>query len=176
MISKFFSGFSLQNEEELFSEYLIDNDFTVSGFSYGATKAFEYALESKKRIDTLQLFSPAFFQAQDKKFKRMQLIFFKKDKNAYCKNFLENIIYPSILNKNDSFNINNYFVEGSLKELEELLNYTWEEEKINKVLEKGINIEIYLGEKDKIIDSKAALEFFKKFSTVYFIKEKGHIL
>ena len=42
MISKYFSGFSLENEEELFSKYIIENDFTISGFSYGAIKAFEY--------------------------------------------------------------------------------------------------------------------------------------
>ena len=171
--AKFFSGFCLQNEEELFSEYMIDNDFTVSGFSYGAIKVFEHVLESEKRVDTLQLFSPAFFQTQDTKFKRMQVMFFKKDAKAYSDNFLENIAYPATL---DSVNLSKYFTQGSMEELEELLNYTWNEEKIQKVLEKGVNIEVYLGQKDKIIDSNAALEFFKNFGTVYFIKEKGHIL
>ena len=170
---KFFSGFSLQNEQELFSEYLIDNKFTVSGFSYGAIKAFEYVLESKKRVDSLQLFSPAFFQTEDKKFKRMQLMFFKKDAKTYCDNFLGNIVYPNTL---ETFDTNKYFTQGSMEELEELLNYTWEKEKIQKVLEKGTKIEVYLGEKDKIIDSKTAVEFFRNFATVYFIKEKGHIL
>lgn len=173
---KFFSGFCLKGEEELFSDYLIDNDFTVSGFSYGAIKAFEYVLNSKKRVDTLQLFSPAFFQTKDKKFKRMQVMYFQKDEKTYCDNFLENSVYPYNLEKNNTFNMSNYFTKGTLEELEELLNYTWDEDKINSILKKGTKIEVYLGEKDKIIDSKAALEFFRNFSTVYFMKEKGHIL
>lgn len=170
MTYKFFSGFCLSNEEELFDDYFLDNDFAVSGFSYGAIKAFQYVLETEKRVDTLQLFSPAFFQTQDTKFKRMQVMFFKKDAKAYCDNFLENIAYPNTLNTNK------YFTQGSMEELEELLSYTWEEEKIQNILNKGTKIEVYLGEKDKIIDSKAALNFFRNFATVYFIKEKGHIL
>ena len=170
MTYKYFSGFSLKNEEELFAPYLIENDFTVSGFSYGAIKAFEYVLQSEKRVDTLQLFSPAFFQTQDTKFKRMQLMYFKKDAKAYCDNFLKNIAYPL------DIDTNKYFTQGSMEELDTLLNYIWEEEKLKEVINRGIKLEIYLGAKDKIIDSNAALEFFRNFGTVYFIKEKGHIL
>ena len=75
---KYFSGFCFFEESELFEEYLIKNDFTFYGFSYGAIKAFEEALNSQKRVDTLQLFSPAFFQNYDDKFKRTQLMYFKK--------------------------------------------------------------------------------------------------
>ncbi|WP_072680312.1 pimelyl-ACP methyl ester esterase BioV [Arcobacter sp. LA11] len=170
MISKYFSGFSLENEEELFSKYIIENDFTISGFSYGAIKAFEYVLETQKRVDTLQLFSPAFFQIEDEKFKRMQLMFFKKDTKSYCDNFLKNITYS------ETINTSNYFTQGTLEELDELLNYTWDDEKLNEIIDRGIKIEIYLGGKDKIINSNAAKEFFKNYGTVYFIKEKGHIL
>ncbi len=170
MISKFFSGFSLNNEKELFEDYIIDNDFTVSGFSYGAIKAFEFTLNSKKRIDTLQLFSPAFFQVKDTKFKRMQLMFFKKDPKSYCDNFLENISYPS------KIDTKKFFDQGTEDELDELINYKWEEKKLDEVLSRGIKIEVYLGEKDKIIDSKQALDFFRNYATVYYIKEKGHIL
>lgn len=59
---RYFSGFCFQNEEALFEPYLIKSDFTVAGFSYGAIKAMEYAFTCKTRIDTLQLFSPAFFK------------------------------------------------------------------------------------------------------------------
>lgn len=83
----YFSGFSLDDEKELFREYLIENDVSVSGFSYGAIKAFEYALRCEKRIDKLQLFSPAFFQTQSEKFKKMQMLFFKKDAKTYSENF-----------------------------------------------------------------------------------------
>jgi hypothetical protein len=170
MTSKYFSGFSLENEEELFEEYIDHNDFTVSGFSYGAIKAFEYTLNCDKRIDTLQLFSPAFFQTQDTKFKRMQLMFFKKDAKAYCDNFLKNIAHPSTL---DTVK---YFTQGTMEELDELINYTWDEEQLKELVKKEIKIEVYLGQNDKIIDSNTALEFFRNYATVYYIKEKGHIL
>ena len=170
MTFKYFSGFSLKDEKDLFNEYIIENDFTVSGFSYGAIKAFEYALNSDIRIDLLQLFSPAFFQCQDKRFKKAQMMFFKKDADTYCENFLENIAFPS------KFDMNEYFEKGNIKELDELLNYNWDEEKLQKLLDKGTKIEVYLGDEDKIIDSYEAASFFRKFSTVYFMKNKGHML
>ncbi len=171
MISKkYFSGFCFFDESELFNEYLEKSDFTVCGFSYGAIKAFEEVLNSNQRVDKLQLFSPAFFQTSNDKFKRMQLMFFKKDANSYCENFLKNVLNPT--NKD----ISKYFQMGTFEELEELLNYVWSEEKLQRLVDKGTIIEVYLGEVDKIIDSQKAKEFFRNFATVYYIKEKGHLL
>ncbi|MGE0050695.1 MAG: pimelyl-ACP methyl ester esterase BioV [Arcobacter sp.] len=171
MISKsFFSGFCFFNESELFDEYIIRNDFTISGFSYGAIKAFEEALNTQDRVDKLQLFSPAFFQNFDEKFKRTQLMYFKKDENTYVQTFLNNVIYPS--NKD----ISKYFKLGTAQELEELLTYVWNEEKLQKLVDKGVKIEVYLGADDKIIDSLKVKKFFQKFATIYYIKEKGHLL
>ncbi len=170
MKSRYFSGFSLENEKELFNDYIIENDFTISGFSFGAIKAFEEALNSDKRVDLLQLFSPAFFQTQNEKFVRMQLMFFKKDSKSYCENFLKNISYPS------NIDASKYFNEGTYEELQTLLTYKWDEQMLNRLLEKGTKIEVYLGGVDKIIDSSKAYEFFKNFSTLYFIKNSGHIL
>ena len=171
MISKrYFSGFCFVNESELFDEYLEKNDFTVCGFSYGAIKAFEEVLNSNTRVDKLQLFSPAFFQTFDEKFKRMQLMFFKKDANAYCENFLKNVTSPT------NQDISKYFNQGAIEELEELLNYEWSKEKLQKLVENGTKIEVFLGGVDKIIDAQKAKEFFKDFATVYYIKEKGHLL
>ncbi len=167
---KYFSGFCFENESELFNDYLISNDFTISGFSYGAIKAFEEVLTCEYRVDKLQLFSPAFFQNEDEKFKRMQLMFFKKDEKSYCDNFLKNVLYPS------DKNIEKYFKIGTYKELEELLYYKWEKEKLEKLLKKGTKIEVFLGQNDKIIHSKKAKDFFTNFATVYYIKNKGHIL
>ena len=167
---RYFSGFCFKNESELFDEYLISNDFTISGFSYGAIKAFEEAFSTKKRVDKLQLFSPAFFQNFDDKFKRTQLMYFKKDANAYCQSFLENVIFPINLDTSK------YFKLGTIKELEELLYYEWKEEKLQRLLDKGTIIEVYLGGVDKIIDASKAKEFFKNFATVYYLKEKGHLL
>lgn len=170
MTSKFYSGFSLNGERELFSEYLVENDFTVSGFSYGAIKAFEQVSQSGRRVDLLQLFSPAFFQTQSTKFKRMQLMFFNKDAKLYCDNFLENIAHPSKLDTST------YFNQGSYEELDELLNYEWSEEKLQELVNRGVKIEVYLGEDDKIIDSNKAKDFFVQFATVYYLKGKGHTL
>jgi enterochelin esterase-like enzyme len=165
----FFSGFSLENEKELFHQYLEESDFIVSGFSYGAIKALEYVLHTKKRIDKVQLFSPAFFNDKDKKYKRMQLIYFKKDAKKYCDNFLKNSEFKDELAEK-------YFTMGTYEELEELLNYEWMKEKLSIIQEKNIKIEVFLAENDKIIDAKTTLEFFREFSEVYYIKEKGHIL
>jgi hypothetical protein len=168
----YFSGFCLENEDELFQEYLIQNDYTLSGFSYGAIQALEFALQSSSmdiRIDLLQLFSPSFFNDKDEKYKRMQLIYFNKDSKKYCDNFLQN----SGFSKKQ---VKKYFLQGRYEELETLLNYTWDTNKLQMLINNGTKIEVYLGEDDKIINSQKALEFFVNFSEVYFIKNKGHIL
>lgn len=168
---RFFSGFCFSNEQELFSEYLIQNDFTVSGFSFGAIKAFEEVYASNERVDRLQLFSPAFFQIQDEKFKRMQLMYFKKDAKAYCETFLKNTVFP-----NKNLDIEKYFSLGTAEQLDELLNYVWDKDKLQELVNRGVKIEVYLGEKDKIVDSLKSKEFFINYSTTYYIKNKGHIL
>ena len=168
----YFNGFCLENESELFKEYLIENDYTISGFSYGAIKAFKFAMASSAmdiRIDLLQLFSPSFFNDKDEKYKRMQLIYFNKDSQKYCDNFLEN----SGFSKEQS---EKYFTMGKYEELDELLNYKWDQSKLQMLIDNGTKIEVYLGENDKIVDSQKALEFFVNSSEVYFIKKKEHIL
>jgi hypothetical protein len=168
--NNFFSGFCFSSESELFFDYLEEGEFIVSGFSYGAIKAFEKVLKSEKRVDKLQLFSPAFFQNKDEKFKKMQLMFFKKNKEEYKNNFLQNVKYPLLKN------IDSYVKDGTYEELSELLNFIWKKEDLQKLVDKNIKIEIFLGEKDKIINSLEAKEFFKEFATVYYFKEKGHLL
>ena len=168
----YFNGFCLENESELFKEYMIENDYTLSGFSYGAIQALEFALGSSAmdiRIDLVQLFSPSFFNDKDEKYKRMQLMYFKKDSKTYCDNFLKNSGF-------DETQSLKYFKEGKHEELEELLNYKWDQKKLQLLVDNGTKIEVYLGENDNIIDSQKALEFFVNFSEVYFIKNKGHIL
>jgi len=165
----YFNGFSLQNEQELFNTYIEKSDFVVTGFSFGAIKAIEYVLTTDERVDKLQLFSPAYFNDKDKKYKRMQLMYFKKDASTYCDNFLKNSGFPQ-------GKFSRYFHMGTYAELELLLNYEWSVDKLKKVLDKNIQVEVFLGSDDNIIDSSEALEFFRKFSEVYYIKNKGHIL
>ena len=164
---KYFSGFCLDKEEALFKPYLIQSDFTVAGFSYGAIKACEYAFTCKERIDTLQLFSPAFFEDRDAKFKKLQTLSFAKNTQAYCGNFLNALACPGI---------EAYFKQGSLEELETLLHYRWEREKLQALKQKGVHIEVYLGEQDAIIHALTCKDFFLPFATVYYLKNVGHTL
>ncbi len=169
-MSKYFNGFSLQKEEELFSEYLIQSDLTVAGFSYGAQRAFEYVYESKERIDRLILLSPAFFQIQKPSFTRTQLRYFEAGQEAYVKQFLANATHPSDIDLSD------YLKVGTKEELETLLTYVWDKQKIQEVLDRGTTIEVFLGNDDKIIDSQAAFDFFAPLTTTYFMKDIGHVL
>ncbi|WP_373030888.1 pimelyl-ACP methyl ester esterase BioV [Sulfurovum sp.] len=167
---KYFNGFSLQNEEELFSPYLLNSDYCVAGFSCGAQQAFEYVYYSKKRIDRLILLSPAFFQTQKQSFIRTQLRYFEAGQEAYVKQFLANVTYPSNLD------LSNYLKVGTKEELESLLTYQWDSTKVQEVLARGTTIEVFLGNKDKIIDAQKAFTFFSPLVTTYFMKDVGHIL
>ena len=168
----FFSGFSLKDEEYLFHSYLLQNDFCVSGFSYGSIKAFSYiqkAIENGQRVDTLQLFSPAFFQSKDEKFKRLQLMSYKKNKKRYLMQFVNACFEPynkKIIEQ----------CETEVQELNELLEYEWSYSALEKLNSLGVKIEVYLGGKDAIIDTKEAERFFKEVATVTYIKEANHFL
>ena len=167
---KYFSGFSLQGEKEIFSEYLVDGGTTVAGFSYGAQQAFEHVYASKERIDRLILLSPAFFQTQKSSFIRSQLRYFEAGQEAYVKLFLSNVAYPS------NMDLSSYLKVGTKEELDTLLTYRWEEDKIQEVLDGGTTIEVFLGSADKIIDSNEAFTFFKTSCTTYLLKQHGHLL
>jgi hypothetical protein len=64
---------------------------------------------------------------------------------------------------------------GTKDELNSLLSYIWEKEKIQSILERGTSIEVFLGRKDKIIDSAKAKDFFSQ-TTCYLLKNTGHLL
>jgi pimeloyl-ACP methyl ester carboxylesterase len=166
---KYFSGFSLQGEAPLFSNFITKTDTTVAGFSYGAQQALEYAYASTERIDRLVLLSPAFFQTQKPSFIRAQLRYFEADKNAYVTQFLKNVSYPSTLDLSTYLNI------GSIEELEALLTYKWEAEKIDALLARGVTIEVMMGAKDKIVDTSEAQKFFTN-TINYILKDAGHSL
>jgi len=169
---KFFSGFSLKNEEIFFDLYICRSDFSVCGFSYGAIKAFEYVLKQLKegkRVERLQLFSPAFFQSKDEKFKRLQLMAYRKNEDLYLQQFINACFLPYERKE----------VERSvtiLEELEELLHYEWDREKLKFLADNGVAIEVYLGGEDKIIDAEDAKEFFLDVATVTYIKVANHFL
>lgn len=176
---RFFSGFSLKNEAYLFDEYIKKNEYTICGFSYGAIAAFNKTVEmlnAGKRVDTLQLFSPAFFQSRDEKFIRLQLLSYKKHKSAYKKNsgaYMEQFIKSCFLPYNEKIIER---TETTEEELKELLNYKWSLNDLKKIEDSGINIEVYLGGEDNIIDVNAAKELFLNVATVTYIKNANHFL
>ena len=149
---------------------LIESELCVAGFSYGAQQAFEYVYRSKERVDRLILLSPAFFQTEKPSFIRTQLRYFEAGQEAYVEQFLKNVSHPS------KIDLTKYLQLGTKEELNALLSYTWEPSKIEEVVSRGTIIEVYLGEKDKIISAKETLSFFTPLTTCYFIKEAGHLL
>ena len=167
---KFYSGFSLSNDEQLFTDFLKVSEYTIAGFSYGAIKAFEEAQNSKCRIDTLQLFSPAFFQDKTDKYKRMQNMYFSKDAQAYRENFFKSCFLPASIDKDVQLEI------GLAQELEELLSFVWKSDKLKALQDKGIKIEVYLGSEDKIINTQNVKEFFLPYANTYMINNAGHTL
>ena len=150
----YFSGFCFEGEREIFSHLPLEQDeFSLTGFSYGAIKAFKYALKSVregKRIQSLNLISPAFFQTQSPAFLKMQLLGFRKDSQNYVQNFLALCGNPNA----------KYFKAGRLEEL----------------TKRGVKINVFLGGSDKIIPPLEAREFFLPYSVVFFYKDFNHCL
>ena len=169
---KFFSGFSLTNEEYLFEEYIDTSQYSVCGFSYGAIKALRATskmLTDSQRVDRLQLFSPVFFQTKEEKFKRLQLMSYKKSKLLYLKQFMKGCFFPY-----EEKIVEN--IDTDIYELKELLEYEWSIDKLKEISQRGVKIEVYLGSKDAIIDVGRAKEFFLEVATVTYIKEANHFL
>ena len=169
---QFYSGFSLKNESYLFKDYINYSEYSVCGFSYGAIKAYEEVKKRLKRgdrIDTLQFLSPAFFQTKEEKFKRLQLLAYRKNEEVYLRQFMRSCFLPH----------DQKIVEYSttvISELEELLNYEWDMKELEKISHTGVKIEVYLGSDDGIVDTDKAKEFFIKIATVTYIKNANHFL
>ena len=169
---KFYSGFSLSDESSFFREFIDSSEYSVCGFSYGAIKALNEVkknLEDKKRVDRLQLFSPAFFQTKGEKFKRLQLMAYNKNREVYLNNFIKSCFYPYKVKEIKHS-------DSTISELKELLDYSWDLKELEYLTLKGVKIEVYLGGKDSVIDVQGAREFFLKVATVTYIKNANHFL
>lgn len=166
---RFYSGFALENDHIFFEKFLKKSEYSVAGFSYGAIKAVHYAIESNERIDTLQLFSPAFFQTKKESFRRLQMGGYLKDPEQYLKNFITSCFAPYPIAPMD-------FGENNAESLRELLYFEWNCELMETIRAKGIRIEVYLGLEDQVIDVLGAREFFLPFATVTTIKRGNHFL
>ena len=165
----YYSGFSLKEDISFFEKYLKTGEYNVAGFSYGAIKAFEYTLTCKERVDVLQLFSPAFFQTKPQSFKRAQMMAYKKDQTTYLSNFIRGCFAPHELKET-------LHVSTKESELSELLHYEWDVEKLKAIVSSGVQVEVYLGSEDKIIDVMGAKEFFLPYATTYLINGANHFL
>lgn len=166
----FYSGFSLRNDEVFFERFLNRSDYSVGGFSYGAIKAALYTAGSTERIDTLQLFSPAFFQTKKESFRRVQMTGYLKDPAAYTEKFIESCFAPCTI---ESVELD---ADASEEQLRELLYFEWSSELMRAIKSKGIRIEVYLGLEDRVIDIIGAREFFIPYATVMSIKRANHFL
>jgi hypothetical protein len=168
----YYSGFSLQNEQSFFKDFLDTSAYSVAGFSYGAIKAFHHVveqLENSQRVERLQLFSPAFFQTKDAKFHRLQLMAYKKNSEKYMEEFILGCFAPYSAKKVEH-------IPTSVEELKELLAFEWPLERLRYIHSEGVKIEVYLGGQDKIIESAAARDFFLEIATITYIKDANHFL
>ncbi len=168
-MTMYFNGFALQDEVHFFSEFMDEGEYVISGFSYGAIKAFKEALNATTRVDKLQLFSPAFFQTKSSKFKRLQLMGYRKNSDLYLEKFTENCFSPYAVEDVT-------YAEHSVDELEELLTYEWDLKALQQLADRGTRIEVYIGGVDKVIDVGPAYTFFLPVATVTLVKRANHFL
>jgi hypothetical protein len=166
----FYSGFSLKNESYFFENWLNTSDYTVAGFSYGAIKAAQHVVNTNSRIDTLQLFSPAFFQTQTQAFKKLQLRAFGTSPQEYREKFLTTCFSPYC---SCAVELNH---EHNSEDLSTLLHFVWDKVLMQKIINKGVRIEVFLGLEDKVVDAISAQDFFLPFATVTSIRTGNHFL
>jgi hypothetical protein len=166
---RFYSGFALSGDQHFFDPYLKHSDYTVAGFSYGAIKAAQYVANANERIDTLQLFSPAFFQTKKESFRRLQMGGYIKDTERYLDNFLTSCFAPSPV---APVSIGNNDAES----LQELLYFEWTSDLMESICSKGTRIEVYLGMEDHVIDVEGAIDFFLPYASVTTIRKGNHFL
>lgn len=161
----YFSGFCLEQEQDFFKKWL--NGFDVAGFSYGAIKACEYALDNSCK--RLALISPAFFSCMNDEQKQKELALYKKSPKLYVRAFFSKISENKICLKNHT-------KISKLSDLEKLLYYEWNASLIKSLIARGIKIEVFIALNDKIICVNRASEFFRPLVEVHIIKDVGHIL
>ncbi len=179
---KFFGGFGFKDEVQIFEGILRDlgylealsNPYNVCGFSYGAQKAVDYAVDSLKngrRINRVILLSPAFFNDKSADFVAQQLQNFAKNRAIYMKAFYKNI---GVCKGDEAFLREVETID--LRILEKCLRYTFRGADLEALSACGVEIVAILGGADKIINANVANEFFSKYGIVYLIKNANHLL
>ncbi|MBN2824160.1 MAG: alpha/beta hydrolase, partial [Campylobacterales bacterium] len=64
----------------------------------------------------------------------------------------------------------------SKEDLEILLRHKWDKMQLKELVKQGVQIEVFLGGKDRIINAYKANEFFSEVGITYLIKDAGHSL
>ena len=91
-------------------------------------------------------------------------------RDRYIEQFLKNLSYPS------NVNLKQYLSIGTFEELNSLLSYIWNRNRVLELINREITIEVFIGGKDKIVNSIDSFNFFSNITTTYLLKNLGHIL
>ncbi|WP_121021197.1 pimelyl-ACP methyl ester esterase BioV [Helicobacter vulpis] len=178
MVGTYFSGFGFSNEDWLFA-WLLEKGtrYDVAGFSYGATRALEFAYHQVKqgrRVQNLMLIAPCMLAHKSQAFKNLQLKAYQQDPHAYMRAFFEKIGWSALLQQDPS--LARFTHLGSLQDLQILLNYAYAPEKLEFLCAKGVRLEVFIGLEDAIMDAQALRSFFKNYGCVWCFKGANHLL
>lgn len=194
MTAVYFSGFGFAHESALFvapfcavRDCLDVREFDVVGFSYGAQKAVRYALDSPRPIRRLCLISPAFFHGMPTKRKEAELRLFAANPVRYLQTFLQQVLSGATdASEAQKELVLPYFclsqhesicTKELADDLRTLLFYTFCADELTQIRERGIAIEVFLGERDRIIAAKEARDFFAPLATrLFWVRDAGHLL
>lgn len=153
----------------MFAEYFDSSSDAVCGFSYGAQKAFSYVRKTPD-IKRLILLSPAFYMQKTDEFREAQIGVFADNPELYRLKLLKKSGFAA-----DEMTA--YQADGTADALRELLYFRWDSGELNKLAMQGVQIEVYIGSKDGVVEPKPSYEFFKNcgLKTVW-LENKNHIL
>ncbi|CCB79394.1 hypothetical protein HBZC1_04080 [Helicobacter bizzozeronii CIII-1] len=178
MVGRYFSGFGFQGEAWLF-EWILKpcGLYDVAGFSYGAICALEYIygqVKQGKRTQRLILIAPCMLAHKSQAFKNLQLKAYQQNPQAYMQAFFEKIGWNALLAQDPS--LARYAHLGSLQDLQTLLNYHYDPQKLEFLCDQGVRLEVFIGLEDAIMDAKALCAFFRDYGCVWQFKGANHLL
>ncbi|TLD81568.1 hypothetical protein LS68_000595 [Helicobacter sp. MIT 05-5293] len=164
----YFGGFGLKGESALFKEILQDdmtNPYVAVGFDVGCVEALSYVqdcIRFKHRVQKLILLSPLF-----------------------CP-LLDSVDYENVqsywalgVQPTHHFDTIKPYVQNHtpmLTKQHALFLFEWEKEMFDSLKKNGIEINVYLGGIDPLIESTEALDFFKAFASVWIYRHFAHLL
>ncbi len=193
MTAVYFSGFGFANENALFAapqsavrECLDVRECDVVGFSYGAQKAVRYALHATRPIRRLCLLSPAFFHGMPTKRKEAELRLFAANPTRYLRAFLQQALGDTDASEAQRELVLPYFCLAAPEsihadalgdDLRALLFYAFCADELAQICARGIEIEVFLGAKDRIVNALEARDFFAPLATrLFWVRDAGHLL